>query len=221
MAEWCPQVPLDRRTDRRSKDYCGVPKRLPDGKLHRCHKQPGHDGTVHACWCGPQLELSKPLSQRASAARLLEPGANPRCRYYPGVQSGGILCHRAQRRELFSIGPSHPAAGCIGFSTMATAINAMRVPDTLATPTRACAGGIGSRVDAEGAARVQFPIFPRDSEDVAEILLGPSWRARNMGSRSATPTVTALSSSARTSTTPREPRRAAQAGCSDGAGGRW
>ena len=149
-----------------------------------------------------------------------EPGANPRCRYYPGVQSGGILCHRAQRRELFSIGPSHPAAGCIGFSTMATAINAMRVPDTLATPTRACVGGIGSRVDAEGAARVRFPIFPRDPRRCGRDPSRTVVDGRNLGSRSAAPMVAALSSSAGTSTTPGEPRRAARVGRPGAAGGR-
>jgi len=56
MSEWCPQVPPERRTDRRSTDCCGVPQRLPDDKLHRCRKQPGHDGAVHACWCGQQWE---------------------------------------------------------------------------------------------------------------------------------------------------------------------
>lgn len=64
---------------------------------------------------------------------------------------------------------------------MATAINAMRVPDTLATPTPARAGGIGSRVDAEGAARVRFPYFREIPEDAAEILLGPSWTAGTWG----------------------------------------
>ncbi len=64
---------------------------------------------------------------------------------------------------------------------MATDINAMRVPDTLATPTPARAGGIGSRVDAEGAARVRFPYFREILEDAAEILLGPSWTAGTWG----------------------------------------
>ncbi len=41
---------------------------------------------------------------------------------------------------------------------MATAINAIRVPDTMATPMPARAGSIGRRVDAEGAARVRFPM---------------------------------------------------------------
>jgi len=50
--DWRQQTapPVDR--DRRSTDYCGVSKRLPDGKIHRCHKQPGHDDKLHVCWCG-------------------------------------------------------------------------------------------------------------------------------------------------------------------------
>jgi hypothetical protein len=57
MSEWCPLVPRDLKTDRRLTDCCGVSRRLPDGKLHRCHERPGHDGAVHPCWCGQSREM--------------------------------------------------------------------------------------------------------------------------------------------------------------------
>ena len=88
---------------------------------------------------------------------------------------------------------------------MATAINAMRVLDTLATPTPARAGGIGSRVDADGAARVRFPIYPRDPRRRGRDPSRTVVDGRNLGSRSAAPLFAALSSSAGSSTTPGNP----------------